>query len=99
MRAYLCGVFVFLCVAFATAQQRPSELSGYIKNRNNSPIKGVVVNVGSFNVATDANGYYKLTALKPGLRIVSLAPPEKASRSFKVMVETTPTRKDFVVDW
>ena len=53
----------------------------------------------SLTKMTDANGYYKVTYLKPGLKVVSITPPNKATRSFKVMIGTKPTQKDFVVNW
>jgi len=93
---------IFLTIVFlvvAMAQERPSELSGYLKNPNKLPAKGVVVSVGNFSVASNADGYYRITGVRPGWRIVSLAPPGKATKSFRVLVNSTPTRKDFPIDW
>ena len=90
---------LILVLVVAGAAQRASELSGYLLYKDRSPAKGVVVSIGNFNVVTDANGYYKVTYLKPGLKVVSITPPNKATRSFKVMIGTKPTQKDFVVNW
>ena len=90
---------LILVLVVAGAAQRASELSGYLLYKDKSPAKGVVVSIGNFNVVTDANGYYKVTYLKPGLKVVSITPPDKATRSFKVMIGTKPTQKDFVVNW
>jgi hypothetical protein len=98
MKAAVCVALILVCLVVAAAQ-RPSELYGYVKYQNNSPAKGVVVSIGNFNVATDKNGYYKVTFLKPGWKVVSLTPPGKVTRSFKVMVGSTSTQKDFVVNW
>ncbi len=90
---------LILVLVVAGAAQRASELSGYLLYKDRSPAKGVVVSIGNFNVVTDANGYYKVTYLKPGLKVVSITPPDKATRSFKVMIGAKPTQKDFVVNW
>lgn len=99
MKTALCVTLIFVCLVVAAAAQRPTELFGYIKNGDNSPAKGVVVSVGNFSVTTDNNGYYKLTYVKPGTNVVSLTPPRKPSRSFRVPIGPTPTQKDFKVDW
>src|SRR5262245_6205960 len=99
MKGAIGSFLILVCLAWAAAQQRPSELSGYVTYPNKSPAKAVVVSVGSFSVATDANGYYRITALKAGARRVSLSPPGKKTRSFPVTVGTQPTKKDFVVFW
>ena len=90
---------LILVLVVAGAAQRASELSGYLRYKDKSAAKGVVVSIGNFSVVTDANGYYKVTYLKPGLKVVSITPPNKATRSFKVMIGTKPTQKDFVVNW
>lgn len=93
------GFSLILFLAVAGAAQRASELSGYLRYKDKSAAKGVVVSIGNFSVVTDANGYYKVSYLKPGLKVVSITPPDKATRSFKVMIGTKPTQKDFVVNW
>ncbi len=98
MKAALCVTLIFVCLVVAAAQ-RPTELFGYVKNSDNSPAKGVVVSLGNFNVTTDNNGYYKLTYVKPGTSVVSLTPPRKPSRSFRVPIGATSTQKDFKIDW
>ena len=93
------GFSLILLLAVAGAAQHASELSGYLRYKDKSAAKGVVVSIGNFSVVTDDNGYYKVTYLKPGLKVVSITPPNKATRSFKVMIGTKPTQKDFVVNW
>lgn len=89
-------ILVFLVPAFA---QRDSELYGYVRYANNSAARGVIVSIGNFSVATDANGYYKMGYLRPGLKVVLITPPGKETRSFKVLVGSSPTQRDFIVDW
>jgi len=89
-------VLVFLVAA---AAQSNSELYGYVRYRDNSPAKGTVVSIGNFSVTTDANGYYKMTYLNPGLKIVSITPPGKPTRSFRVRIGSNPKQQDFIVDW
>ena len=98
MKAAICATIISVCFVVAMAQGS-SELSGHVKYGNNSPARGVVVSIGSYSVATDANGYYKLSPLRPGTKVVSLTPPGKATREFGVTVGSTPTSRDFVVDW
>ncbi len=90
---------LILVLVVAAAAQRATELSGHLQYKDRSPAKGVVVSIGNFNVVTDANGYYKVSYLKAGLKVISITPPDKATRSFKVMIGTKPTQKDFVVNW
>ena len=98
MKAILGITLILVCLVVAAAQ-RPSEMFGWVKDKNNSPVKGVVVSIGNFSVATDANGYYKMTFLKPGVKVVSLTPPGKVTRSYKVTIGPNPKRQDFVIDW
>jgi len=98
MKAFL-AISLTLFFLAAVAAQTSSQLSGYVRNKDKLPVKGVVVTIGDFGVATDANGYYKLSYLKPGTKIVSISPPGKVTRSFKVTVTSRPTQRDFVVYW
>ena len=50
-------------------------------------------------VATDANGYYRMSSLAPGVKSVAVTPPSKLTRTFKVVVNNSPTQRDFRVDW
>jgi hypothetical protein len=98
MKTTLCITLMLVCLV-AAAAQRPTDLYGHIRNKDNSPARGVVVSVGNLNVTSDNNGNYRLTFVKPGTNVVSLTPAAKASRSFRVEVATTPTQKDFTIDW
>lgn len=98
MKGFL-AISLTLFFLAAAAAQTSSELSGYVRNTDKSPVKGVVIAIGNFGVATDANGYYKLSYLRPGTKIVSVSPRGKVTRSFKVIVTSRPTQRDFVVDW
>jgi len=89
-------VFVLMMTAFA---QRSSELSGYVRYGDNSPAGGVILSIGNFNVATDANGYYRMAALAPGVKSVAVTPPRRVTRTFRVVVNSNPTQRDFRVDW
>lgn len=92
-------ILILVAVAGAAAQ-RDTALSGYVRYKNNNAAaKGVVLSVGSFSVTTDANGYYKIDYLKPGVKVVSITPPGRQTRSFTVQVGANPTQKDFFVDW
>jgi hypothetical protein len=99
MKATLCISLILVCLVVAVSQERPTEMSGYITNTNKVPLKGVVVSVGSFSVATDDNGYYKIAYLKPGSRIVSLSPSGKVTRSRRVALQPGPNRQNFTIDW
>ncbi|SRR6266498_3022208 len=98
MKAAICTTIISICFVVAMAQGW-SELSGHVKYGNNSPAAGVVVSIGNNSVSTDANGYYKLSPLRPGPKVVSLTPPGKATRDFPVTIGSTPTSRDFVIDW
>jgi hypothetical protein len=89
-------VLVLMMTALA---QRSSELSGYVRYGDNSPASGVILSIGNFNVATDANGYYRMSSLSPGVKSVAVTPPGKLTRTFKVVVNNSPTQRDFRVDW
>ena len=100
MKTVLSITVILILVAVATsAPQRDSELSGFVRYQNNTAARGVVLSVGNFNVATDANGYYKIGYVKPGVQTVWVTPPGKQARSFQVQIGTNPTRKDFTVNW
>lgn len=87
---------VFVIAALA---QSSSELSGYVRYGDNSPVRGAILSIGNFNVATDANGYYKMSYLTPGVKAVRVTPPEKVTHIYRVVVNNSPTQRDFTVDW
>jgi len=90
---------LILTLVIAALAQNSSELSGYVRNRDNSPARGVILGIGNFNVATDKNGYYRMSALTPGTKVVAVTPPNRVTRSFRVVVNNSPTQRDFMVDW
>lgn len=98
MKSLLCGLIISLCLVPAVAQQT-TQLSGYVKYTNKTAAKGVVMTIGSYSVVTDANGYYKFSYLKPGATKISISPPGKRTRVFKITILTRPTLKDFPIDW
>ena len=98
MKAALCAAAILVCVLVVMAQQT-SELYGWVKYSNQSPAQGVVLTMGNYSVATDKDGYYKITFLKPGRRTISITPPGKATRSKPVKIEAKPTRFDVHIDW
>jgi len=89
-------IMVLVIAAFA---QNATELSGYVRNRDNSPVHGAIVTIGNFNVSTNERGYYRVASLRPGMKVVSVSPPNKETHTFRVMVNNTPTQHDFSVDW
>jgi hypothetical protein len=98
MKLALCAVTILVCFLVAMAQQT-SELYGWVKDSNQSPAQGVVLTMGNYSVATDRNGYYKITFLKPGSRTISITPPGRATRSKPVKIDPKPTRFDVKIDW
>ena len=99
MKAVLLATSISICLAVAAMAQSQTELYGYVKYSNNSPAGAVAVSINGYSVATDDNGYYKIAFLKPGPATVLVSPRGKPTHSFKVMIGTTPTQKDFVIDW
>lgn len=98
MKFALSFILVLVLVIAALAQSS-SELSGYVRYGDNSPVRGAILSLGNFNVATDGNGYYKMSYLTPGVKLVAVTPPKKVTRTFKVVVNNSPTQQDFKVDW
>jgi len=98
MKFVLSFTLMLVFIAAAVAQNT-SDLSGYVRNGDNSPARGVIVSIGNFSVVTDANGYYKVAYLRPGMKLVSVTPPQKVTRTFRVMVSNNPTQRDFRIDW
>ena len=88
-----------LFLVIAALAQSSSELSGYVRYGDNSPVRGAVLTIGNFNVATDGNGYYKMSYLRPGQKMVSVTPPNKETHYFPVVVNNGPTQRDFTVNW
>ena len=100
MKAVLSISLILILVA-AAAATAPADtaLSGYVRYQNNSAAKGVVVSIGNFSVTTDANGYYRIDYLRPGVKTVLVTPTGRQTRSFQVQVGASPTQRDFRVDW
>src|SRR5439155_13980915 len=88
-----------LVLVIAALAQGSSELSGYVRYGDNSPVRGAILSIGNLNVATDAHGYYKMSYLTPGVKAVRVTPPEKVTHTFSVRVNNSPTQQDFKVDW
>jgi len=88
-----------LVLVMAALAQNATELSGYVRYSNNTPVSGAIVTIGNFNVSTNDRGYYRVGSLRPGTKVVSISPPNKETRSFPVVVNSAPTQRDFVVNW
>jgi len=88
-----------LVLVMAALAQNATELSGYVRYGNSAPVSGAIVTIGNFNVATNDRGYYRVGSLRPGPKVVSISPPNKETRAFRVTVANAPTQHDFVVDW
>lgn len=93
------GVVLLSFFIIAAIAQTQSGLYGCVKFKNYTPARGVIVSIGSYSVSTNADGCYKLAFLKPGVRVVSVSPPGKPSRSYRVTIGRTPTEKNFTIDW
>ncbi len=93
------SLMLVLVLVIAALAQSSSELSGYVRYGDNSPVNGAVLSIGNFNVATDGNGYYKISYLRPGVKVVAVSPPNKDTRTFRVVVNDSPTQQNFKVDW
>lgn len=98
MKAALLAILIMACIAVTMAQQQ-SELSGFVKYNNKTAARGVIVTIGTYSVVTNKDGYYRMTFVKPGSRVVSITPPYKATKYYKVRIEMSPTRKDFEINW
>jgi hypothetical protein len=99
MKTGLASISISILLALSVIAQEPTQLYGYVKNTDNSPARAVAVSIDGHSVATDSNGYYRLSFLKPGTIMVLITPRGKPSRSFKVVVKAQPTQRDFVIDW
>ncbi len=88
-----------LILVIAALGQSSSELSGYVRYGNNSPVSGAILSIGNFSVATDKNGYYRISYLTPGPKTVAVTPPNRETRRFPVVVNSGATQRDFKVDW
>ena len=94
-------VLIFLVGLFAVAshaQQKYSELSGHV-TAGNLPARGVTLTIGGYGIATDGNGYYRFGFLKPGVVMVRVTPPNKQTRTIKVIITDQPTRRNIAIDW
>ena len=88
-----------LVLVIAALAQAPSELSGYVRYKDNSPVNGAILSIGNYNVATNDRGYYRIANLRPGMKAVAVTPPNRETRTFQVVVSNTPTQRDFTVNW
>ena len=91
-------MLLFLAPAAALPQEQ-TKLYGWAKWGDNNVARGVVMSLGSYSVATNAEGYYEFAFLRAGNHVVSVTPPGKPTRSFTVNVNGSTTRKDFVINW
>lgn len=98
MKAMVLASLICVGALMAIAQQ-PTELRGQVKYKNNTPAARVVISISGFNVVTDANGYYKIGFLRPGLQTVRITPPGKSSRFHRVKIQPTATEYNVKINW
>jgi len=96
----LVVLLVLTClISTASAGQAGNNLVGYVRQSNGAPARGVIMTIGSYSTGTGDNGYYRFSSLQPREYVVTISPPGKLSRSYKVSVTGNPTQKNFTIDW
>jgi len=98
MKAALCSAVILACVALVMAG-KSTELYGHVYNNDKTPAQGVVLSIGNYSVTSEKDGSYRMTFLRPGFQVVSVKPPGKVTRPFKVVIKSEPTLRDFFINW
>ena len=92
-------VIVISLFSFTRAMaQMPSGLSGQIYWQDGSPARGVTVTIGGYSTITSDNGFYRFELSRPGEYVVSISPPGKVTRPFRIKV-TGMSQQDFTINW
>jgi len=94
----IIAIVCFWIFTTSMAQER-SQLYGTIKWQNGAFAKGVLVRIGGYRVVTNKKGYYKFDYLNQGEYTLSIKPPGKRTKSFKVKVTQKTKSEDFIIDW
>jgi hypothetical protein len=89
---------IFVCLVLSMAQNS-TEMYGRVTYANGAAASGVVLTIGNYSVTSDQDGNYKMTFLRPGTNTVTVSPPSKATKAFRVTISPTPMRRDFPIDW
>jgi Carboxypeptidase regulatory-like domain len=100
MRKKFVLLAILICLfSFTRAMaQVPSELSGRIYWQDGSPARGVTVTIGGYSTITNSDGFYRFELPRPEEYVVSISPPGKVTRPFRVRVTGT-SQKDFTINW
>ena len=93
----LLVLFCFCLMSFSQ-QSSYSELYGYVKSIDDRPIKGVSLRISGYSVSTDEKGYYKFSSLRNKRYVISVSPPQKQTKYFRIEVNGN-TRKNWKVNW
>ena len=94
----LLSTTICVCLVLCMAQNS-TEMYGRVTYGDGSAASGVVLTIGNYSVTSDQDGNYKMTFLRPGANTVTVSPPNKAARAFRVTISPTPMRRDFPVNW
>ena len=96
----LFALLSFFLISFSQQSSYSSSpnLYGYVKSNDNRPIENVSLRISGYSVTTDENGFYKFHNLRNKEYVVSVSPPQKRTKYFRIRVNES-TRKDWNVDW
>lgn len=97
-KVIIAAIVCFWVFTTSMAQER-SQLYGTVKWQNGAFAKGVLMRIGGYRVVTNKKGYYKFDYLKPGEYTLSIKPPGKRTKYFKVKVTRKYKTDDFIIDW
>jgi len=75
-----------------------SQLYGRVRWQSGQPAQGVTMSIGGYSIVTDQNGHYRFSSIHPGLYVISISPPRRPTRSFRVNI-TGSTQQDFTINW
>lgn len=90
---------VLICLFSATpVVAKFGQLYGWVRWQNGQPAQGVTMSIGGYSIVTNQKGYYGFSSIYPGLYVISISPPRRPTRSFRVNI-TGSTQQDFIINW
>lgn len=98
MKIFLSAAMICVCLVLCTAQNS-TEMYGRVTYSDGSAASGVVLTIGNYSVTSDQSGNYKMSFLRPGVNVVTVSPPRKATKTFKVTISPTRMLRNFPIDW